>query len=139
MSVQVTTAPAYPVITLEEARTHMRVTDTVEDPYIENLINVATTMIENITKRALINRTLKLTLPSFPDCDYIALPYAGLSSVTSVKYDDSSCVEQTFSNYWVDTSSEPGRVALKSGYSWPGSELLTSLVMAKMLVIFLNL
>ena len=53
------------------------------------------------------------------------LPKPPLASVTSIKYTDEDAVEATFSssNYLVDTDTEPGRVLLKNGVSWPAVTL----------------
>ena len=67
---------------------------------------------------------MELVLDSFPAMP-IELPYPPLTTVSSIKYTDADGVETTVSssNYVVDTSSVRGRVALKSGYSWPGVTL----------------
>jgi uncharacterized phiE125 gp8 family phage protein len=57
--------------------------------------------------------------------DFIELPYAPLQSVTSVTYYDTDETSATFSSddYIVDTYSEPGRVYLGYGKTWPSTTL----------------
>ena len=58
--------------------------------------------------------------------NYIVLPKPNLIAVNSVKYYNNDDTASTFasSNYYVDVSSEQGRVVLKNGVSWPtASEL----------------
>jgi len=71
--------------------------------------------------RQLCTATWTLKLDSFPPADYIELPRPPLATVTSVKYYDLAGTQQTFSSgkYTVDTHSEPGRVVLNYGESWP--------------------
>ena len=48
-----------------------------------------------------------------------------MQSVTSISYTDIDGVTQTVSSgdYLVDTDSEPGRIVLKTGKSWPSVQL----------------
>jgi uncharacterized phiE125 gp8 family phage protein len=95
-------------------------TNTTADPLLNSFIKTARLAAENITRRALITQTLELVLDAFPPAG-IFLPLPPLQSVTSVKYIDEDGVEQTLSTdlYDVDTDSEPGKVVLESGESWP--------------------
>lgn len=97
----------------------------VDDTYVTNLITVARQAIEKITGRAFITQTWELALDKFPMCDYIVLPYAPLQSVTSVTYYDTDETSATFSSddYIADTYSEPGRVYLGYGKTWPSITL----------------
>lgn len=58
--------PAVEPITLSEAKAHLRVTDTVEDALISNLIKAAREEVEQATGLALITQEWRLYLDSWP-------------------------------------------------------------------------
>lgn len=114
------TAPAAEPVSASEAKSHMRVDTTADDTYIGTLITVARQNVESHLRRALINQTWELVLDAFP-AGAFRLPKPPLASVTSIKYTDVDGNESTYSsaNYIVDTDTEPGRVVLKTGQTWP--------------------
>lgn len=116
-----TVAPTVEPATLQEVKTHARVTHAEEDSYIETLISAARDYCETFTNRAVITQTWALTLPGFPS--WFCLQKAPLQSVSSIKYVDQDGATQTVSTdvYDVDTTVEPGRVVLKTGQSWPST------------------
>jgi uncharacterized phiE125 gp8 family phage protein len=95
------TAPTQDVITLEEAKVHLRVSGDGQDELIEALIAAVVAQIDpaggGSLGRALRPQTWELRMPSFYACDSsnIELPYPPLVSVVSFKYDDTTGVEQT--------------------------------------------
>lgn len=121
------TAAAFIPVSIVDAKTHMRVTDTVDNDYIEGLINAATGHVEQITGRKLINQTWYLYLDQFPGDFALTLPFGNTFSVTSIKYSDQGGVEHTFSsgNYTVDIAAVPGRLVLDFDASWPSDTLFT--------------
>jgi len=121
--------PASEPVTLEEAKSHLRVDASDDDTLIEGLITAARQYYEDVTRRALITQTWRLSLDRWPGGSEILLPRAPLQSVTSVVYTDSDGTATTWSSdeYAVDADSEPGRVVLGYGYSWPSATLRTSL------------
>jgi hypothetical protein len=139
------TGPSVEPVSVSEMRSFLRLAGvdlpTEEDTLIETLITAARQYFENKTKRALISQTWRLTFDQIPYDNsqddwwdgtreghvgmfssqrrYIELSISPLLSVTSFKayaQDDSST---TFTDYFVDTSSRPGRVALRNGSVWP--------------------
>ena len=120
----ITTQPAAEPVTLTEAKTQLGIAaaDTSNDTKITALISAARRHFESRTHRALIHRTLTFTSDYFPSTDtLLALPWAPLSSVTSVKYYDADGNQQTWNsaNYLAITNREPGGIALKYGVAWP--------------------
>ena len=134
------TAPATEPVTLTEAKAHLRVTGTDEDTLITSLIVTARQAAEEFTRRAFITQTWDYALDAagLGVCaaygegwaegidavslkDAIEIPRPPLISVTSVKSYSTGNVEAVFSssNYFVDTLSEPGRIALNLGQVWP--------------------
>ncbi|KKM90426.1 hypothetical protein LCGC14_1238730 [marine sediment metagenome] len=96
-----------------------------EDTLLTNLIKAARFYCEDFQKRAYITQTWELWLDRFPRVDFIEIPLPMLQSITSVKYFDVDDTEAPFSSgsYFVDTKSEPGRVALNFGEQWPTTTL----------------
>lgn len=121
-SISVVSAPAIEPLTVTAAKDFLRVTHSDDDDLIRNLIVHARETLEIRTQRSLITRTLKLTLDTFPPTRTIALPMSPLQSITSVQYIAPGATSlSTFSSdyYTADTVRLPGRLILKSDYSWP--------------------
>jgi len=124
MGVKLIVPPSGPVLTLTEAKAHLRVTYTDEDDLIAALVTAATNNVEQWTGRALVDQTWDLYLDAFPtgtDLE-IRIPKPPLISVTSFVYDNSAGVETTVdpSEYYVDSVTEPGWVVpVGSSPSWP--------------------
>ena len=120
----VTTAPATEPVTLTEAKAHVRVDGTADDTYLTTLITVARRMAEAHLNRALISQTLTAQFSRFPRWGAdLLLTRPPLISDTSVAYVDTDGTPQTdlspATTYDVDITSEPGRIALTFGGSWP--------------------
>jgi uncharacterized phiE125 gp8 family phage protein len=128
MSLKLITAPTLEPVTLEEAKKHLRIESSDEDVEITGWIQAAREWCEGYQNRAFITQTWELALDSFPLGTYIKIPKPPLQSVTSVKYYDTDETENTFSadSYHVDTYSEPGRIVLKYGETWPSDTLRTA-------------
>lgn len=126
MTLYLNTAPTSEPVTLAEAKLHARVDNTEENDLIEALIEAARREAENLMHRQIMPATYELILDSFPCGDYIELPMAApLTSVTSVAYTDTSGSSQTLTavtDYVVDTKSEPGRIFLPDGKTWPSTQ-----------------
>lgn len=124
------TAPVVEPVTLAEAKLHSRVDTTADDDYITALIVAARRSIEDMTNLALVEQTWDWVLDAFPRGEALPapqgtwefysaytegmfyLPKNPLISVTSIKYIDTSSVEQTWGagNYTVDTASRVARI-----------------------------
>ncbi len=116
-------APAEEALTLQEVKDHLRETGTGQDKRIDSLIKAARLEYEKFTNRILMSSTWDLYLDAFPDKNYIALP-GPVSLVTSVKYQDTADAQQTLSAttaYDSDLISDPARVYLRYGQSWPST------------------
>jgi hypothetical protein len=134
--------PATMPLTLEEAKQHLRLdaADTADDALVATLVRAATAAAERFTGRALLAQTWDLFLDRWPPgaeeplwegrrigADLvphpraIALPLPPLRAVVHVKtYDDADAATTwDAANYFVDTASAPGRLALRGGRAWP--------------------
>ena len=126
MALILVTGPTAEPVTLAEAKLHLRVDIDDDNDLIEALVAAAREYVERLCRPqvALISQTWKLVLDATPGDTITLRPYP-LQSVSSIKTISDAGVEATYSSsgYQVDTSSEPGRVRLKSGYSWPSTTL----------------
>lgn len=126
MALTRTTDAATEPVTLKEAKLHLRVDWPQEDDLINRLIGAARRRVEEWEWRSHITQTWKAEADDF-DCisdgdGTIWLPRPNLISVTSVKYYDNTDTQQTLTastDYEVDASSRPGRIALPENKSWP--------------------
>jgi uncharacterized phiE125 gp8 family phage protein len=125
MALTLVSGPDVEPITTADAKSHLRVDTAADDDYIDLLITVARRTVEYWRNEALITQTWKLVMDAFPGEDRLTLPKPPLQSITHVKYTPKDDSLTTFSSdsYIVDTDSDPGRLVLKSGESWPGDTL----------------
>jgi uncharacterized phiE125 gp8 family phage protein len=112
------TAPAG-LITLAEAKDHLRVTGNAEDAYINGLVAVASGYLDardGVLGEALAAQTWRYAMDA-PPLGSVALPLGPVLSITSVNYLDEAEAPQVFAsaNYrLVD-----GSVELVTGADWP--------------------
>lgn len=125
MIAKIKTAPAAEPISASEAKLHCRVDIATDDTLIANLITAAREKVEEWTWEALISQTWYLYLDAWPAGTKLKLPFPPLQSVTAITYTDEDGTGYTMSSddYMVDAYSEPGRIVLKSGSSWPAETL----------------
>ncbi len=135
----VVTAPADEPLGMTEVKDFLRLDDQVDDSFVRSFIIAAREWVENYTGRALITRTLKLSLDGVREADtalwegtkvgpyqtfyknYIEVPQPPLIAVSSIVYYDDSDNQSTWasSNYYVDSVREPGRIVLRDGGTFP--------------------
>jgi len=138
------TAPAVEPITVQDVREQLRLDeDASEDAYIELLIGAAREQCEEVTGRALITQSWKMTLDQWPGFQepwwdgvmqgaiselrssarpfWVMLPRYRLQSVDEVRIFDQAGNPDTvdLSLFIVDTEQEPGRLVLRSTATWP--------------------
>lgn len=132
ISYSLVTAPAHHPITLQQAKTHLRIDDDqiADDALVIGLIAAATDYAETFTRRALITQTWDAVMDYFPDGDAFRLAFPPLQSVTSITYTDANGDSQTFSStkYIVDTKSKPARIALAYQQEWPTTREIANAV-----------
>lgn len=102
-----------------DAKLHLRVDWTTEDTLIAGYVTAARKQVEHATGYLIGSQTWEYHQERWSD--ELWLPGAPLTSVTSVKYYDTNGTQQTLATtvYRVDTASEPGRIELIDGQSWP--------------------
>lgn len=122
MSIIVIDPPEDLVVSLEEAKVHLRVDHDDDDDYIEALIAAATATIDGPDGwlgRALVEQTLEWQGNQF--CGDVTLGYPPLINIVSVKYIDTDGVEQIVPSdqYRLVGSTSRPRLALAYGAAWP--------------------
>jgi len=130
------TAPTVEPIHLTEAKLHLRAGGSVdeatallytsENSTIGSFISAARIAAETEQWRGLVLQTWDYYPDAFPGGDFIELPLPPLRAVVVFEYTDSSGVTLPFTDYTLDTVSEPGRVVLDADASWPSVELANS-------------
>ena len=117
------TPPALEPISLTDVLQHSRIDVGDDDSIIEQLIITARRQAENITGRALITQTWKLSLNSFP-CR-IVIPKPPLQSIASVTYLDTSgtlaSLTDSPTSNWILESGEPTVMVPDYGTTWPST------------------
>ncbi len=121
MSTTLETAPAVEPVLLPEAKAHIRVEAADDDTVIEALIISTRELLENLTNRKYITQVWKYVRDAYPDIDTITLPFVPVTGVDHIKTTDQEGNTETFDSgsYYVDSLSEPARIILKDGESWP--------------------
>lgn len=121
----VTPANPLALVTIPEAREHLRLDACDLDQTLAGLIRTAYATVEAQTNRTLLAATLETTFDRFPRCGDrpgLELPRSPLLSVT-VTYTDPAGDAQTLdaAEYAVRDRVLPPRVDLRSGRSWPAT------------------
>ena len=114
MSLRVITAPAAEPVSVATAKSHLRIDLSDEDTLLESYIKAAREQAELLTRQAFITQTLEQTFKGWPSDYVLRLWWPPLQSVISVKYYDSDNTEATWTDYSVDTNSEPGAIHFNS-------------------------
>lgn len=126
MRATLVSAPTGQLVSLAEAKAHLRVDHTADDGYIQALIFSAVSHAEDITRRKFLTQTWDVSFDDWP-ADYFPLPFGNLQSVTSVRYKDEEGVEYTVDAAdYIVSDSEPGRVLLAYNSTWPTGTLYPS-------------
>lgn len=125
MALKLITAPTAEPVTLAEAKLHLRVDTTDEDTLITNMIQTAREYCEGFQNRAYLDQEWELVLDEFPAANHIEIPRPPLQSVVSLTYVDNTGASTVWdaANYIADTASEPGRLVLAYGKTWPSVTL----------------
>jgi uncharacterized phiE125 gp8 family phage protein len=116
-----TVAPTQEPLSLDEAKTHAKITQDEDDAAVYRFIKSARETCEDYMGRGLLTQTWQLSLSEFADVIYLPMA-APLQSVSTVQYYDVNGALQTLSSsyYVVETSTRPGRIVLAAGQAWPG-------------------
>lgn len=130
MGMTISVVPTELILTLQETKDHLRVTDPAEDSKIEEIIALVEKMIEKHIRRSLLTQTRILTLGEFPD-GIIILPGSPVQGITKIDYVDPNGVVQTWSNteYTLFDNVAPAFVERKFGKLYPAIRKETDAVL----------
>lgn len=121
-SLTLVTPPAAEPVAIGDVREALRLGENDEVPLLERYITSCREQVEHDTQRKLVTQTWDVSVDCWP-CgnEPLCLPIAPIQSVTSITAYDEDGVGSTWStdNYAVDVASNPPRIYLKSGQSWP--------------------
>ena len=128
MALTIVTEPTIEPLDLDELKDHLRLSETSdgsEDTVLRPFLTTARRYGELTQGRAYLEQTWKLTLEDFPSNGVLTIPRPPLMSVTHIKYygTGGTATTMTAGRYYQDTDSEPGRVVLGYGESWPSATL----------------
>ena len=120
-----TVAPAVDVVSLNEAKAHLRVEHTAEDTLITAMVAAATQHLDGwsgVLGRCLVTQTWRQAYSGFPAGSTLRLPLPDVQSVT-LSYTDPAGAPQTVSaaDYPLVNDVCGGAVVLASGASWPSA------------------
>ena len=112
------------IITLAEAKIHLRVGDSGDDDYITSLIFAAQDAINNYCNINLMSRTIIQNCDTWEDTKILLISppaNSGTVSLTSVQYYNTTNVltTDTLANYILDSGSTPPRLELKQDKTYP--------------------
>lgn len=110
------------VVSLVEAKRHLRIDHTDDDTYITALIGAATSILDGpngYLGRCLLTQTLETRLTSF-HCGNVPLLYGPVQDIVSVQYNDGDGVLQTMDeDIYRIISGAPVKLAPVYGEYWP--------------------
>jgi uncharacterized phiE125 gp8 family phage protein len=118
------TRKTFPTITTShqlflDAKTHLNIySDTSQDSYILQLVKASLSLTEKYLGEYLFDTTVEFYIPELKST---VLPHKGAKSITSVKYIDSSDIEQTWdsSNYYLEDRTEHKSLKVTDGATLP--------------------
>lgn len=125
MGLVLITGPTEEPISLDEAKTFLRVDHAAENDLIDALIRQMRLRCEKVTWRALVTQTWKLTLENWPARNgfrLIELPKSPAQSVSGITYVHAATgVVTTLAadQYLLDATAEPATIEEAFGKLWP--------------------
>lgn len=142
-------APGALPVAVADVKTYLRINTSDDDAMIQGFIEAATDIVEKYTGRKLITQTWQQFMDAFPQnsrldalpegvtdgalseyitgADSFELLLFPVQSVTHLKTYDGANTAYTMSSseYFLDSSAEPARLALANDSSWPTTLLRT--------------
>lgn len=108
------------LITLSEAKLHLKIDYNADDPVISTCISFAQDYLQNETGRLVGEQTIEGYLDEWPSDKVIYLDDSPIIRVSTVKYLDAAGDEQTLSSSnYVFARGTRSRLVLKPDYTWP--------------------
>lgn len=131
-SVKRTVDPLVEPVTVGQVKDHLRVSTSVDDTVIGNIISAARQQVERDTGKSLITQTWQLTLDDFPgvgepikyfngpfQIEPIKLWNGPVQSVSSFTYNNSSGSQVAWADYQLKTNDNPALIVPNFQGSYP--------------------
>lgn len=118
---RVTTDPTDEPITKAELKFYARIDGTYEDDFLDDIIKTVRQLAEEYMGRAIITQSITMSMDWWPG-EQVELPRPPLIDITSIKTlgeDGSTLSTYSSDNYFTDVNSEPGKVVIKNGVTFP--------------------
>jgi uncharacterized phiE125 gp8 family phage protein len=114
MTIAELTPPVGEPLTLAEARAHLRVDQTADDPVITSLITVVRTHLERATGLALITRTFRLYLDRWPEARALEIGRGPVTSIEAITVYDALGAPRAadMTGFALDGAAHPPRLFL---------------------------
>lgn len=108
------------IVSMEEAKDHLRVKGNEEYQVVENLIRAAGAYIDEVAGKIFTQRTYKISLASAPYREML-LPVAPVLEVISANYFDAAGISQVYDHAQIDlySTSDDARIWLKPDAETP--------------------
>jgi uncharacterized phiE125 gp8 family phage protein len=106
-------------VTIQQAKSWLKVDDDNSDAEILGLIQAATLRAESICQRPFIQREYTENYDSFPT--KIKLDKVKVKSITSVNYSDGDDADQIFTDYDLSLGDKYKQAILEANSSWPAT------------------
>lgn len=125
MNIVLVSSPVAEPITISDLELHSVYDAEVlgEDPLLNDQIQSARELVEDMTRRALLTQTWDYYINNFPSANRFKIPLGNLQSVTHIKYTDSNGTQTTMTvntEYIVETNGDKcGAIVLPYGTTWP--------------------
>lgn len=124
MAIQTLSGAVEQPVSLEEAKTHLRVSHTKDDVKINSIIIGVTSFVENWLNLRLVTQKLKVTFDAFPCGRELCLPIGPVSEILSFEYYDGGGTLQAFTEYVESFHRAPPALFLDPGaFVWPNTQL----------------
>jgi uncharacterized phiE125 gp8 family phage protein len=120
-----TSAPAEPVVTLADAKAHLRVRTMDDDALIQTLVDAATAHLDGaagILGMAMVTQTWRQDDSAWPADGILSIRLRPVQSVSGITYLDTAGDEQTLATdqYIVSAYGQGTAIVRPSGVTWPG-------------------
>lgn len=121
MALVLTTAPAVEPVSLADAKQHLRIDGTAEDPLINALIMTSRLHIETALGLALITQSWSYFLDAWPTSRTLELPLRPISAISAIRAyaADGSFTIVPAASYVTDMSAAPPRIVLQTSAAKP--------------------
>lgn len=119
-----TEGPSSELLTLADAKAHLRVLRNDEDDLIAGLIAAAEAHLDGysgVLGRALITQEWSRSFDGFPACNSFRLPLGPLGDAASISYYDAAGDEQSFTDFHAVADAIGPMVVLTDGSQWPST------------------